>query len=372
MVPIIIISMLLLSIFVNGETNFGGNNNGDITEPTNGKKYAIFTNLEKPGMEIDEHRLGIGKIYAISTGDKTDTNYIYVLPNTDTPKLVLWWFDGTHKPMTDLPYSTLSGIPPWRLNGPQIGLGIILFGGKISQEPLSLQGFGIFMCWNYTEIPPQIVQPYPDPDMTNVSIKANFTWGLNESYTGEKEFVTYTVKIIDSYGHVEPFRVKGRRYLDLREENFTLKYNSTYLWWVEGVTETGKAIKPDPNIGEYPWKFITQRDPNAPNKPRCACPPDGGINVPTIDFILAWFGGDIDEYDLVRYHIYINDSAIVDDNSFFKVTTDYYPWYKDFVYIIFYGNSSGLKSNTRYYWKIIAEDWDGKTNEGGPWEFTTA
>jgi len=330
-------------------------------------------------VKIDKLIIGFGTVYAKSTGQPSWTNFIQHFPSdkTSPPYGIYWHFDGTgiDAPRTILKGFVLTlkpieeiGISSYEeVIGPQTGVGYLLF-GTYYRDLLEIRGVGVFAVWNYTEIPPNITNVHPAPGSKDVSIKANFTWDLTFPYIGEEKYVEYTVKIILPGGEVKEFHVKGKRYLDLKEEDFTLRYNTSYSWEVTGKTETGERIEPVEELQPYPWNFTTQKDPNPPYKPKCVSPPNGGTNVACTNTLIAWDGGDPDEYDQVKYHVYMNISENVDENSPIQKTTDYYPWDQKFVYVRL---EEDLQPNTTYYWKVIAEDWGKNRNESEIFMFTT-
>jgi len=364
--------MLLLSIFVNGETNFGDKiGENKINSDNNNDGFPILP--QPPGTTIGDYFIGIANVYAKSTASPSATNYVKAIPNCDTPRLVTWYFDGTHMPGTEKPYSLFSILnkPVKKLEGPQKGFGIIFVGGSCMPDDLTLKGFGIFICWNYTETVPDIYPKHPGINDKNISVKTNFSWDLTESYDGEEQYIIYTVKIIfpDMTSHI--FEVEGKKYLDLKKEDFTLKYNTTYGWEISGY-----ATDLDEHMGAQepaPWAFTTTRDLNSPNKPEWPSPSDGSTCISKNNIRLSWLGGDLDEYDSVHYTVYLNNSTVLDENSIVPgYTTIYYPWNHSLIPVILSEITNiSLDSKTKYYWKVVAEDLGGNKNEGDRWEFTT-
>jgi PKD repeat protein len=98
---------------------------------------------------------------------------------------------------------------------------------------------------------------------------------------------------------------------------------------------------------------IIQNSP--PYKPSNPSPTDGATDV-DINADLSWSGGDLNG-DLVTYAVYFGTdptpTTLVSDQT----GTTYNPGTLDY--------------STHYYWKIIAEDEHGATNEGDVWDFTT-
>ena len=108
------------------------------------------------------------------------------------------------------------------------------------------------------------------------------------------------------------------------------------------------------DVSDGTFSITTANKP--PYTPHSPVPADGSANV-CITIELAWIGGDPDSEDVVAYDIYLGTGSssmnlISDDqpNSSYTLST--------------------LKSNTTYYWQIIASD--GKESSHGPiWSFTT-
>lgn len=94
---------------------------------------------------------------------------------------------------------------------------------------------------------------------------------------------------------------------------------------------------------------------NPPNTPIYLYPSNHEINV-EVDDILLWTCSDPDG-DMVFYDIYFGTSSnppLVINN---ELGNTYYP--------------GGMNLNTKYYWKIVAEDEHGASTIGPIWDFTT-
>jgi len=100
--------------------------------------------------------------------------------------------------------------------------------------------------------------------------------------------------------------------------------------------------------------FETNNPPNAPSNPS---PADGATNQ-SLAANLSWTGGDLDG-DTVTYDVYLDagtnpPTTLVSDD---QTSTTYDP--------------GTLTASTHYYWKVVAKDEHGATNEGPVWDFTT-
>ena len=128
-----------------------------------------------------------------------------------------------------------------------------------------------------------------------------------------------------------------------------LAADTTYNWYAEA------------NDGEYDtqsdiWSFTTAPPNSAPNLPGNPSPVDHATGI-SIDADLSWTGGDPDVGDTVTYDVYFGSSATPPLVWEDQTATIYDP--------------GALTYNTKYYWKIIAEDNHGASTMGPLWDFTT-
>jgi hypothetical protein len=130
-------------------------------------------------------------------------------------------------------------------------------------------------------------------------------------------------------------------------ENFS-EYSTTYYWYV--TVSDGVYNKQSPT-----WSFTTEANqpPNTPNSPS---PADGETNV-NINKVLTWIGGDPNPGDSVKYDVYFGKSSSPPLVAEGISQSAYAP--------------GTLDLETKYYWKINAEDDHGLTANGPLWEFTT-
>lgn len=110
------------------------------------------------------------------------------------------------------------------------------------------------------------------------------------------------------------------------------------------------------------WSFTTK--PNTPpNKPSNPSPADGATCV-DVTTNLSWIGGDPDTYmgDIVTYKVYFGTTIMPPLKESGLQDTSYDPTPEE----------ERLDYNTKYYWKIYANDSHGGSNWGDEWDFTTA
>jgi parallel beta-helix repeat protein len=93
-----------------------------------------------------------------------------------------------------------------------------------------------------------------------------------------------------------------------------------------------------------------------PYKPYDPDPFNGSTNVP-IDVDLNWSGGDPNQGDTVTYDVYFGITSPSPQVEWNQSETTYDPGTLDYL--------------TTYYWKIVAWDNHGVSNEGSEWSFTT-
>jgi hypothetical protein len=95
---------------------------------------------------------------------------------------------------------------------------------------------------------------------------------------------------------------------------------------------------------------------NAPYKPGSPSPSGGATNV-SINADLSWSGGDPDAGDSVTYDVYFGTDSTPPRIAENQTGTTYDP--------------GTLNYSTNYYWRIVAKDTRGASNESEVWSFTT-
>jgi len=129
--------------------------------------------------------------------------------------------------------------------------------------------------------------------------------------------------------------------------NFS-EYSTTYYWYV--TVSDGVYTKSSPIFS------FTTEDNKPPNTPSNPSPADGETNV-NINKVLTWLGGDPNQGDTVIYDVYFGKSTPP-------------PLVKEGITQSAYAPGT-MDLETKYYWKIHAEDDNGLTSTGPIWSFTT-
>ncbi len=132
-----------------------------------------------------------------------------------------------------------------------------------------------------------------------------------------------------------------------------LKRNTTYYWKV--VAKDGKG-----GVSESDrwWFKIGDINYYAPEEPVSPIPINNRVDVDKKP-VLSWHKCLDADGDTVSYKIYL-DTKSSPNNLIVSELTD-----------TTYRISSELSGNTKYYWKVIADDGDGKETSGEIWNFTT-
>lgn|SRR5690606_22869668 len=95
-------------------------------------------------------------------------------------------------------------------------------------------------------------------------------------------------------------------------------------------------------------------NPNVPYNPN---PPDSSTGVDRL-IELSWKGADPNEFDTVRYDVYLGTSEFPNILVSYNLLDSSY--------------DAGLgAANTTYYWRIVAKDNHGLFTDGPVWQFTT-
>jgi parallel beta-helix repeat protein len=126
----------------------------------------------------------------------------------------------------------------------------------------------------------------------------------------------------------------------------------------DGIGDTPYSILGNSNEDRYPLMvaWIPPSENNPPYTPSNP-DPDNGFNNVNIKKDLSWSGGDPDINDIVTYDVYFGKTSpppLKDSN---QMTTSYDP--------------GDLEYETKYYWQIIAHDYQGESAQGLIWNFTT-
>jgi len=201
--------------------------------------------------------------------------------------------------------------------------------------------------WNFTTIndsppsPPSLLLPMNN---TIVSVDVNFEWGKSMDRDGDA--ISYDLYLATDNTFSSPVSISG---LDSTGLKLTLYPNTIYFWKVAAVDEKGMEAE------SVVYTFKTKDAP--PIKPFAIYPEDGqeGVSTPVK---LMWYSEDPEGSSLV-YDVYLGESsdslAIATHNiseSSYEITQD-------------------LKSNTEYYWQVIAIDPSSNTSESDIFSFKT-
>lgn len=134
-----------------------------------------------------------------------------------------------------------------------------------------------------------------------------------------------------------------------------LMSEARYNWYV--IVDDGEDTTQSAYFG-----FQTRTAEGPPYIPSSPYPDDDEKEV-SVNTALSFDGGDPGLFDTVSYDLYFGTSQ----NPSFYTTIGSYPATQTRI-----SYSPGeLENNTKYYWKIIAEDSDGNITQGPVWFFTT-
>jgi len=129
-----------------------------------------------------------------------------------------------------------------------------------------------------------------------------------------------------------------------------LNYSTRYYWKI--VAKDGKGGEASSPV----WSFVTMAKPNTPpQKPNNPIPADKAVDI-SITPTLSWQCSDVDG-DGLTYDVYFG----IDQAPALKASDQAVATY----------NPGVLDYNKTYYWKVVAKDGKGGTNEGDVWSFTT-
>jgi len=127
--------------------------------------------------------------------------------------------------------------------------------------------------------------------------------------------------------------------------------------WVYKDVSGSDKIEFSMELTSFKYKYNSP-----PNTPKNPSPEDNAKDV-DVETSLSWDGGDPDKNDVVIYDIYLGKSqnpskigSISKPSTQKRITFDL---------------DDKLEYNTIYYWKVVAEDKDGRKSEGSLWCFTT-
>jgi len=191
------------------------------------------------------------------------------------------------------------------------------------------------------DIMPNPTSPSPHDEEKDVGVNCVLSW---ECGSPEDDF-SYDVY----FGEDENPPIVANR---LKETSYhpedSLKTDTYYYWrivaWSENDKSTSGAL----------WSFKTKKT-NAPSNPKNPSPIDNSDNI-GVNCVLSWSCDDLE--DTLSYDVYFGESnnpSIVEK----KISVKSY-------------NPPGvLEFNTKYYWKVVVWNNEGKSAAGPIWCFTT-
>ena len=145
-------------------------------------------------------------------------------------------------------------------------------------------------------------------------------------------------------------------------ETMSFKYYDADADMICDITET-VVFAPDTTIGSAFDPFVMHVAGCPPYVPSDPVPADTATGI-SIDHDLAWVGGDPDTGDSVTYYVYFGTAV---DPPCHDTTDTYAATTSGLAYVL-----PTLQEGETYYWKIVAEDRQGRTSAGSIWRFTVA
>lgn len=188
--------------------------------------------------------------------------------------------------------------------------------------------------------------PSPANDATDISVPVTLSVAVGD-IDNDAMTVTFFDASDDSVIGIDAGVPSGSR----AEVDWSgLAADTTYSWYARA--NDGESDGPVSDT----WSLTTALPNAAPNPPSNPSPVNHANGI-SIDVDLGWTGGDPDAGDTVTYDVYFGNSATPPLVSEDQTGTTYRP--------------GALSYNTKYYWKIAAEDDHGASTIGPLWDFTT-
>ncbi|HDO19872.1 MAG TPA: peptidase S8, partial [Thermoplasmatales archaeon] len=226
-------------------------------------------------------------------------------------------------------------------------------------------GYGLVNAYRAVEAPFKPSDPYPADESRDVGIDINlsvyvrdpndellnvsfYCTGIYPYRPGVKEEKIEEPILIGRVANV----TSGSR-VSVRWSN--LSEYTGYSWFV--IVDDG-----DTEIKSDVFHFRTGVVNDPPFIPSDPYPMNGLTGVST-NVVLSFNGGDPDPYDNITYKLWFG----TDENPpFYGVIGSYPPDTARIAYAV-----GKLENNTRYYWKVVAEDSGGLISESPIWSFVT-
>ncbi len=209
--------------------------------------------------------------------------------------------------------------------------------------------------WNFTTeaascvAPPAAVcSPNPAADAEDVSRETDLAWSCGDTQCALA--VTYHV-----YFGTNPDPGAEEHVGSTANKSWTLPRlaeGRQYFWRIDAEDANGVT-------SGTVWSFTTAAPPcNDPPTPVCTPSPAHHENDVPLNANLSWGCGDSECLGVVLYHVYFGRDSHPDEGEF-QGTTPLKFWILP-----------ELDEDTKYFWRIIAENADG-TRQGPVWEFET-
>lgn len=186
--------------------------------------------------------------------------------------------------------------------------------------------------------------PSPSTGATGISTSPTLGWSCSDS---DGDVLTYDV-YFGTTSSPTTVIASGQSATSISRSGLS---NSTPYYW-KVVAKDGKGAS---TTGPE-WKFTTSAANNPPTTPSTPSPANGVTSVSTSP-TLSWSCNDPDG-DALTYDVYFgttpNTTTLISSNQTTRSIA-----------------RTGLSTNTKYYWKIVAKDSKGATTAGTEWNFTT-
>jgi hypothetical protein len=242
-------------------------------------------------------------------------------------------------------------VPWWQLYGGlevPVGVEIEIFSHLIAGYEATVIDYRLLLAQAQENNPPDAPwAPSPADGAAHQSLNTDLNWTGGDQ---DGDAVTYDV-YFEAHDPMPDALVSASQPASAYDPGM-LAADTDYYWRIVARDEHGAT-----NAGPV-WTFNTGTSANNPPSVPTSPSPADGATEQDVEVDLAWSGGDPDG-DAVTYDVFleVGDSApdllVCDDVS--ATTCD----------------PGTLIRNTRYYWRIVAQDEYGASNAGPVWDFET-